>query len=180
MNHETLDLEVRFSTEESGKVTGIASVWDEPDAYGDIVEKGAFSKSLAEHKKAGTRPLFFFNHRSDDIIGVWDKITETDKGLEVEGSLVTKTAKGSEAYELLKAGAINGLSIGFRTRGAKKGANGGRIVTDMELVEISLVPLPAAAKARVSSVKSAPSQGVNYSRLVGALTSATKALKVTS
>ena len=151
---ETLDFEVKFAAEDSGEVTGLASLWDQPDAFGDIIRKGAFKRSLEEHKANGTRPLFRYEHRTDEVIGVWHSISETDQGLEVKGRLVTATQRGREVHELLKAEAINGLSIGFRARGAEKGPNGARVLTDIDLVEISAVSLPAASKARITGVKS--------------------------
>jgi uncharacterized protein len=153
MNRETIDLEFKFDAGDAGELSGIASVFGEADAYGDTIAPGAFAKSLSEHKAAGTRPLFFFNHNTDEIIGIWDEIRETAAGLEVKGRIVTETQRGREAHALLKAGALNGLSIGFRTRAAKNG-NGGRTLTEIDLVEISLVPLPAAKRARIHTVKS--------------------------
>jgi hypothetical protein len=96
----------------------------------------------------------FWNHDSDQPIGVWTELVEDERGLKVTGKLVTETARGAEALALLKAGAISGLSIGFRARAAERGPNGGRVITDIELIEVSLVSLPAANKARVTSVKS--------------------------
>ena len=71
------------------------------------------------------------------------------------GRLVTETAKGAEALALLKAGAVTGLSIGFRALASERGPNGGRVLTAIDLVEISLVTLPAASRARVTSVRHA-------------------------
>lgn len=156
MNRETVTLaaeEVRFSTDDSGTFSGFAAVFGEADSYGDIIKPGAFRKTLRERKATGG-PAMFWNHDSNQPIGVWTELAEDERGLRVEGKLVTETARGAEALALLKAGAINGLSIGFRARAAERGPNGGRVLTDIELVEISLVSLPAANRARVTSVKS--------------------------
>lgn len=155
MTRETRTLpapELRFAANETGVFSGYASIFGEPDSYGDTIEPGAFRKTLAESKKLGG-PAMFWNHNSDEPIGVWTELVEDERGLKVTGRLVTETIRGAEAYALLKAGAVNGLSIGFRARSAERGANGGRVLTDIELVEISLVPLPAASKARVTNVK---------------------------
>lgn len=157
MARETLTLaatEVRFATDEAGTFTGYASIFGEPDSYGDVVKKGAFRKTLQERKATGG-PAMFWNHNSDEPIGVWTDLAEDERGLKVAGKLVTETTRGADALALLKAGAVNGLSIGFRARSAERGPNGGRVLTDIELIEISLVPLPAASKARVTSVKGA-------------------------
>lgn len=141
--------EVRFTSEDSGVFSGYASVWDSADSYGDVIRKGAFAKTLKR-----MRPALLWQHDSHSPIGTWTKLAEDERGLRVEGKLVTSIAKGAEALALLKAGAINGLSIGFRTLRSERGPNGGRIITEIELPEISLVTMPAATKARVDSVKS--------------------------
>ena len=157
MKRETLTLtaeEVRFSTDDAGTFSGYASVFAEPDYFGDTIKPGAFRKTLTERKRTGG-PAMFWNHNPDEQIGVWTDLVEDERGLKVNGKLVTETARGAEALALLKAGAVNGLSIGFCASAAERGPNGGRVLTDIELVEISLVSLPAASKARVTSVRNA-------------------------
>lgn len=124
MKRETITLdapEVRFATDDAGTFTGYASVFGEPDSYGDTVKRGAFRKTLRERKATGG-PAMFWNHDSNQPIGVWTELVEDERGLKVTGKLVTETAKGAEALALLKAGAVNGLSIGFRARSAERGA----------------------------------------------------------
>lgn len=145
--------EIRFASDETAAFTGWASIFGEPDSYGDTIKPGAFRKALLDRKHTGG-PAMFWNHDPDQPIGVWTELAEEARGLKVTGRLVTETIKGAEAYALLKAGAVNGLSIGFRARSAERGPNGGRVLTDIDLVEISLVSLPAANKARITSVKS--------------------------
>jgi HK97 family phage major capsid protein/HK97 family phage prohead protease len=153
---DRVDIEVKFATDEAGLLTGYASVFDgEPDSYGDVIEKGAFTKSLAEHKAAGTTPLMLWQHDPSEPIGVWLELREDATGLAVTGRLILETRRGQEAYALLKSGAFNGLSIGFRTRASERRAGGGRTLQDLELIEISLVSVPAATRARVTSVKTA-------------------------
>ena len=153
---DRVDIEVKFATDEAGLLTGYASVFDgEPDSYGDVIEKGAFTKSLAEHKAAGTTPLMLWQHDPSEPIGVWLELREDATGLAVTGRLILETRRGQEAYALLKSGAFNGLSIGFRTRASERRAGGGRTLQDLELIEISLVSIPAATRARVTSVKTA-------------------------
>jgi phage head maturation protease len=90
-------------------------------------------------------------------IGVFEKISEDEKGLYVKGQLALQTQAGKEAYELLKMGALSGLSIGFRTN--EKGyhydkRSKKRIIEDVELMEVSLVTFPMNPKAQVDMVKS--------------------------
>ena len=153
---EQLSLEVKFDRGEAGTIEGYASPFGgEPDSVGDIVAPGAFARSLAEHKAEGTAPLMLWQHDTTEPIGVWTDIREDGTGLFVKGRLVLETERGREAHALLKAGALNGLSIGFRTRDAERRNGGGRVLKDLHLIEISLVSVPAATRARVTSVKSA-------------------------
>jgi HK97 family phage prohead protease len=152
---ERLDLEVRFAPGDQGTFTGRASVFgDPPDRYGDVIAPGAFQRSLEEHKAAGTSPLMLWSHDLSEPIGVWTSVRETRSALEVEGRLVLETQRGAEAYALMKAGAINGLSIGFISRKSEARKGGGRVLKDLDLVEVSLVSVPAASRARILSVKS--------------------------
>lgn len=152
MNYEARMLcadEVRFAADETGVFSGYASVWDSADSYGDVIRKGAFAKTIKR-----MAPAMLWQHDSHQPIGKWTSVTEDTRGLRVEGKLVLETRQGGEALALLRAGAINGLSIGFRTLRSERGPNGGRIITEIELPEVSLVTMPAATKARVDSVKS--------------------------
>lgn len=142
--------ELRFS-DDAGTFTGYAAVWDQPDTFGDTIKQGAFAKTIA---KRGGRPVaMLWSHDPSRPIGVWSDLVEDHRGLKVSGRLVLETAQGREAHALLIAKAIDGLSIGFRAISSERGPNGGRRLTQIELVEISLVVLPAASKARVTSVK---------------------------
>lgn len=152
---EELDFDIRFSADETGSFTGHAAIFDERNSFNEIVKRGAFTRTLAEHRTRNIRPPMLWSHRTDEIIGVWTDIREDATGLAVTGKLVTETAKGREAHALLKAGALNGLSIGFRARTSERGSNGLRILTDIDLVEISLVALPSAGNARIKQVRSA-------------------------
>lgn len=153
---EALDFDIRFSAADDGGVfTGHAAVFDERNSFNEIVKRGAFTRTLSEHQSRNIRPPMLWSHRTDEIIGVWTDIREDATGLAVTGKLITETTRGKEAHALLKAGALNGLSIGFRARTAERGANGLRILTDIELVEISLVALPSAGNARIKQVRSA-------------------------
>jgi len=153
---EQLTLEVKFASDEAGTFEGYASLFDgEPDSYGDVILKGAFSKTLAEHKAASSKPSMFWMHDPTEPIGVWLEVREDATGLAVKGRLILETTRGREAHALMKGGALNGLSIGYRVRASERRSEGGRTLKDVELVEISLVSLPAATRARITSVKSA-------------------------
>ncbi len=154
MDH--LDLSLRFEApSDTGEFSGYAVIWDQRNAHNEIVKRGAFRTSLEEHRAAGTRPVMLWSHDPTDIIGIWTEVREDEKGLFVRGKIVTSTTRGREAYELLKAGALNGLSIGFRLiKGGETRQAGTRILTGIDVREISLVGMPSAPNARITSVRS--------------------------
>ncbi|MEQ8228550.1 MAG: HK97 family phage prohead protease [Rhodospirillales bacterium] len=151
MLEQTVPLQIKFAPGDAGTISGYASVFGPPaDRHGDVIAPGAFTASLA----SGDKPLMLWSHDLSEPIGVWTSIKEDAKGLLVTGRLTLESRRASEAYALLKDGALNGLSIGFRTVAADELPDGGRLLTEIELAEISLVTLPSASRARVTSVKS--------------------------
>lgn len=147
-------IETKFSSDSRGELSGYASTFaGAPDAAGDVIQSGAFAKSLAEHAAAGTRPLMLWQHNHERPVGTWDAIAEDVRGLRVAGRLVLDSRDGADAHALLKAGALNGLSISYRVRDFARRPGGGRLLKDLELIEISIVSLPANTQARVTSVK---------------------------
>lgn len=152
----SVGLELRFAPDQAGVVTGYAAVWNRRDVFGDLVQPGAFARSLAAHRAAGTRPLMLRSHDPRLIVGTWQDISEDATGLKVTGTLVLESRDGADTHALLKAGAMDGLSIGFRTRRATPAKGGGRLVHQVDLFEISLVGRPAQHLARVASVRAAP------------------------
>lgn len=141
---------------EDGTFSGYGSVFGVVDHDDDIIVKGAFAKSLAAHKLQGTRPVMAWQHDTRQIPGVWEEFTEDDYGLFLKGRLLKDdVALGREAYALLKAGAISGLSVGMRTVVDEYDrATSIRTIKEAELWEVSLVTFPANDLARVESVKS--------------------------
>lgn len=152
--------ELRFAPDETGVISGYAATWGRPDSFGDIWIKGAFAASLEQHRANGTRPLMLWAHDPTNPIGVWESFTEDNTGLKVEGRLVLDATAGRDAFALLKAGAVDGLSVGFRTVKAAT-IKGGRRVEAVELIEVSLVARPAQGAARVTSIRSeSPAAGL--------------------
>jgi HK97 family phage prohead protease len=138
------------SVKDDGTFSGYGSVFGVVDSYQEIVAPGAFTESLQSRM-----PSLLWQHRSGEPIGVWPSVKEDNIGLQVEGKLALKTARGAEAYELLKMGAISGLSIGFMTReDSYDKLTGIRTLKKVDLWEVSLVTFPANDSARVSQVKS--------------------------
>lgn len=153
MNKYECPLEIKELSDD-GSFSGYGSVFGNVDYYGDVVEAGAFTKTLA-----AKMPAMLWQHDSAEPIGVWTKIAEDEKGLYMEGRLLTgKVARASEAHELLKAGAIKGLSIGYRPKAWEWSkddiGDSIRYLKEIDLWEVSLVTFPANEAAVVTSVKS--------------------------
>lgn len=152
------DLEVKADSE--GHISGYGSIFGNKDTYGHIVVPGAFTKSLAAHRSAGTMPVMLWSHMQESPIGRWHNVIEDGKGLRVDGRLNLKTDSGSQAYEHIRSGDVGGLSIGFRIRkDAQKYAGKGVFeLEEIELHEVSVVAIPANPTARIDGVKSLSSK----------------------
>ena len=139
---------------DTGTFEGYGSVFNITDRGGDIVAAGAFSDTLAAAKAAGRLPAMLWQHRQAEPIGVYTEMEEDSIGLKVKGKLALKTARGAEAYELMKMGAITGLSIGYRVRDDSwDRVTGVRTIKKADLHELSLVTIPMNDASRVSAVK---------------------------
>lgn len=176
------DLETKFHRFEPGQalaegmvVSGYASVFGLRDQGGDIVAPGAYAASLARMKAAGTRVRMLWQHDPAQPIGVWDQVHEDARGLWVKGRLLDEVARGREAAALLAAGAVDGLSIGYRTLRAEKQA-GGRVLRELDLWEVSLVTFPMQAQARIAAKSGGIGVG-QMARIAQALQSARHALR---
>jgi len=155
MTTKTLDFGFELkASKEDGTFEGYGSVFNITDGGGDIVVPGAFADSLATQKTAGRMPAMLWQHRPSEPIGVYTSMEEDSVGLKVSGQLALKTARGAEAYELMKMGALSGMSIGYRTRDdSYDRVTGVRTLKRVDLIELSLVTFPMNDASRVSSVK---------------------------
>lgn len=137
---------------DDGTFTGYASVFNEVDLGSDSVQPGAFKKSL--EVKSAARVKMLRDHRQDEPIGIWTEIIEDAKGLKVSGKLILETVKGRETHALMKAGALDSMSIGYRAKQHRIDREKGvRLLDEIELHEISVVTFPMLPSATVSSVK---------------------------
>jgi uncharacterized protein len=132
-------------------IEGYASVFGQRDQGGDVVRKGAYTASLKALAGAGRRVKMLWQHDPGQPIGVWDEVREDATGLWVKGHILPDVARGREAAALLAAGAIDGLSIGYRTVKAERDGKGQRLLSELELWEVSLVTFPMLPEARVSA-----------------------------
>ena len=140
------------AVEEDGVFSGYASLFGRVDLGKDVVEKGAFSASLKARGAAGIRMLF--QHDPAEPIGVWTEIREDARGLFVRGRLTRDVARAREVLSLMRGGALDGLSIGFRAVRAKSDPRSGvRRIMEADLWEISVVTFPMLPDARIDMVK---------------------------
>ncbi|MCE2926449.1 MAG: HK97 family phage prohead protease [Rickettsiales bacterium] len=147
------------SLDEQGRFAGYASVFDHVDNQRDRVVSGAFYKTL-QGRVSSIKLLW--QHQQSEPIGIFERIFEDDIGLYVEGRLLLSVQRAKEAYELLKEGAVSGLSIGYSpVRYQIDPESGIRTLLEVDLWEISLVTFPANSAAQVTVVKSKPSS-VSY------------------
>lgn len=139
----------------AGGFEGYASIFNFPDAGGDMVLPGAFAESLAKRGPQNIRMLF--QHDPGQPIGIWQEIREDRRGLFVRGQLSLDVSRACELAGLLEDGAIDGLSIGFKTIKARRNPRSGiRQLHRVDLWEISLVTFPMLSRARISRTGSRP------------------------
>jgi len=155
--NDVLDLECDYKgidTDEDGSFEGYASVFGNKDLGNDVIKQGAFAKSIYDKKPKQIKLLY--QHKTDEPIGVIDSLEEDTRGLKIKGRLAMGTQKGKEVYELMKMGALDSMSIGYRlapddykySDKLKK-----RTITNLDLMEISMVTFPMNPKAKITKVK---------------------------
>lgn len=127
------------------RIEGYASLWGVADLNGDVVAKGAFAASVARTGARGVRMLH--QHESRAVVGVWDRMVEDERGLWVQGRIMDWSAEARFAGALSRAGALDGLSIGFRSSRARREGRL-RVLVEVELWEVSLVTFPMLPGAR--------------------------------
>lgn len=148
---QTLPFEIK---EVSGKeIIGHGSVFGNVDLGGDVVLPGAFKRTLAAHRKAGTMPAMLWQHDHEKPIGVWHEMSEDGDGLFMRGEFAD-TAEGRDARTLAKMKAVRGLSIGFRLMEFDFDRDGNRLLKEIDLWETSVVTFPMNPAAQIEAVKS--------------------------
>jgi HK97 family phage prohead protease len=149
-------LEIK-ALKETGEFEGYGSTFGgEPDSAGDVIAPGAYTETLAALKASGKMPKLFWQHDSHSPIGKWLDAVEDGKGLLMRGKLNMDVQRGREAYALLKAGDIDGLSIGYRIKQYSVDIETGVWTLEkLDLVEVSIVSVGANENATIGSVKAA-------------------------
>lgn len=126
-------------------IEGYASLWGQADLNGDVTAKGVFAQSLARTGAGGVRMLN--QHEGRAVVGVWDEMIEDDRGLRVKGRILDWSAEARFAQAMARAGALDGLSIGFRATKARRDGRL-RVLSAVDLWEVSLVTFPMLPGAR--------------------------------
>lgn len=147
MLRNSFNFEVK-GLDEEGTIEGWAAGYGNVDFGGDRILPGAIGKSVEGRKSV---PMLLF-HDQTRPVGSWKEFKETDDGLFVRGQIATKTRDGGEAYELTKAGALPGLSIGYDSI-RRRMSGKVRELVEIMLHEVSLVPIGMNPKALISGVK---------------------------
>jgi uncharacterized protein len=145
---------IKFTADgDAGEISGLGSIFGNVDSYGEIVAPGAYRKSLAAHRKAGTAPLMLWQHDTWSPIGKWTEVTETSEGLFVRGKFNLETSWGRDAWAAVQGGDVDGLSVGYREVKASEVGQYRRL-DELDLLEISVVSFPANRSARIQRVGS--------------------------
>lgn len=142
--------------DDEGRIEGYGSIFGVVDSYNEVVEPGAFKASLALAKREKRSIKMLWDHSPKEPIGIWDEAVEDDKGLRMSGRiLVSEVQRAREVHAMLKAGAVDGLSIGYTVDKMTMGAADGEPwrLQKLSLMEVSVVTFPACAPARVDAVK---------------------------
>lgn len=138
-------------SDEPGTFVGLASVYNVTDLHGEVVMPGAFAKTIAE------RPVvkLLYQHDTWDPIGTGE-ISDSGAGLVIKAKLAMGVGRARDTYELLKAGVLDSLSIGFNV--IKDSVEGKvRKISEIRLWEVSVVTFPACTQAMIGAVKEAAS-----------------------
>lgn len=142
--------ELKFDATKNGLFEGYASSFGNVDEYNDTIVAGAYKDTLARKK-----PMMFYGHNPGRVIGKWLHLSEDAKGLHVVGELTPGNSDAQDVYASMKHGALSGMSIGFRVpKGGSEEKDGRRFLKKIDLIEISVVSLPADHSAQINSVKS--------------------------
>lgn len=146
--------EIQKNNQNLGIIEGYASTYSNIDRGNDIIEKGAFKKTLKDFIKKNRMIKMHYNHSMDDIIGGFDPsdVKDDEKGLYVKGEINLNVQRGKEAYALAKQGVLSDMSIGYSINDMEYDKNA-RVLKDLTLWEISLVGEPMNPQAQILSVK---------------------------
>jgi len=161
--HKSLPFQLKALADEEGTIEGYGAVFGNVDGVNDILLPGSFAKAIRGNQNV----KMLWQHDFTMPIGTWNNLTEDSNGLKVSGKIATKTQLGNDAYQLVKAGAIDSLSIGFiPTEWEIDSKKGIRTIKSVQLYEVSLVTFSANSKAKIVNVKSLPEDIRSFERFL--------------
>jgi HK97 family phage prohead protease len=140
-----------FDARADGRFEGYASLFGVADGAGDVMARGAFARALRRRGAGGVKLLY--QHAAAEPLGVWSELYEDALGLFVRGRVLTELERGRDVLALMREGALDGLSVGFKTiRARTDRRSGARTILEADLWEVSLVTFPMLEGARVRRV----------------------------
>jgi HK97 family phage major capsid protein/HK97 family phage prohead protease len=149
-----IEIQVKFQNADTGIIRGLAATYGgDADGVGDVIAPGAFTQTLADMQSQNRTMKMLWMHDTRRPIGKWTTLTDTPMGLMVEGKITLDSDDGRNAYALMKDGTLDALSIGYAVNASEPTPGGGRTLTAIELVEISVVTFPANERAKITDVK---------------------------
>lgn len=158
--HITVPFEIKEDDiKDDGTFSGYGSTFGgKPDSYGDIIVAGAFTQTLSEGGRNGFGVAMLYQHDASRPVGVWDHLAEDSKGLKIQGRLALKTELGRDTHELMKIGALRGLSIGYDHYDHKEDVDYNKeedafYLKRIRLWEVSPVTFAANISAQITTVK---------------------------
>lgn len=178
LEHKFRQFDTEIEVQDGARIEGYASYFGRADQGGDIVSEGAYAASLKRLADAGRSVKFLWQHDPAQPIGLWEEVREDSRGLYVRGRILPEVARGREAIALIDAGAIDGLSIGYRTVRSGLNEAGQRTLSEIELWEVSLVTFPMLPDARIGAKAEAPETAL-FRDLAGAVEDARRLLAAT-
>lgn len=147
--------ELKSFNEQTGSFEGYGSYFSNIDHGRDVVLPGAFDRTIAEHKSAGTMPGMLWNHKVDEPVGEYKSWHQDKSGLLTGGELWT--GKGiprvEQTYMFLKSKSIKGMSMGYKTLDKNMRSDGVRELKSVSVKEISVLPFPMNERCTILSVK---------------------------
>lgn len=152
MNTLDFGLELKEVSAE-GTITGYGAIFNNVDQHGDRIVPGAFAKSIATRMSGGAALPMLWCHDPREPLGMFTEVSEDRKGLRLKGQFVMDVPRAKEIFALLKAGAVRGMSIGYRTMADAIEGNV-RLLKEIDLWEVSLTTFPSNGKATITGIKS--------------------------
>lgn len=143
---------------DAGTISGYFSTYDRiPDSYGDVIAPGAFTDTLKARKESGHPFPLCWNHDLNQIIGTVDNIEDTEKGPLMTASFFD-TPLAQEKRALVLSGCVYQFSFAYEVKKAAQveledGTKANEL-RELELFEVSIVPIPANPRAEVTEIKS--------------------------